>query len=581
MKNKIKVSAVIAFVLFGAIGCSPATPKALNNTISGNLNSIESYKKTLNGKHAKYRNDAYDLIDRRVEVSFYKASVYSVMKSVAESLDLRYDGSFVPSLDYKVTVDFNGTLGEFIEEVYQQTGVLYRYRRNSLQVVNRDILEVSHANKICKLGEKHTVHISLKDSDPIDVFKYFSEQYGYSFQFDTKYYSLKNKEMKLLNDTRSTKLPIKKVSLFYDGCDEKEAFYSFLDSINFDAKDLGRERFLVKDYMFDNIEVPSYFSYEYTSGQTLGEGSGGSGGASVNVKSNGKKGFLLYLKNFLTESGKINISSMGYISVMDHPRSVKTIKRIIQTEIMKQAPMEMSLSIVRLEMSNDVSTGVNISTTLSNALGGGRTIDLATGDSGASDIASGFLFQATKEDGTAQVFNALQTIGNASVVREYKIKTRNGILSTFRAVDKIPYITTTTTSTTATTEANVEAKFADSGIIVNLLPQLSEHNEVVNLSTDILISEYLGDKVFNTAQGELKLPQISENEIQAPVRMNMGESIVLTGFNLRSSNINKSGIPGLIDMDLYNTERLFGKIGDESKASQLLIIISLNRIQEY
>jgi type II secretory pathway component GspD/PulD (secretin) len=389
-------------------------------------------------------------------------------------------------------------------------------------------------------------------------------------------------EMSRVSMTAEMKQPLGTTSLFYTGCDEKEALYSFLEAIDFSAVYKGNNRFEIKDYKIETIDIPTYFDYQYVSGQTLGESTEeGGGGSGVNIKESTTNNFTKMLKKFLSPQGKIQISERGYVTIMDHPQRVLEVKKIIQKEIAKQSPIDLSVSLVRVSMTDDVKTAANFNVKIKNLLGdlNGEPAQIGTGDYTTS-MTNGFAIQGTK-GGLPQVFKALQTLGETKIIREYNVKTRSGILSTFRAVDKIPYVTTSSVASVSSTSVNSEAKFATAGIIVNVIPQLTENKETVNLSTDILVSEYLGDKTFATANGDIVLPMLSENEMQVPAKIKMGESVILTGFNLRESESTKDGIPGLVGADYYGLNRLFGGVSDSTKASQIVIIITPKRIKDF
>jgi len=574
MKKK-RMLAVLMVGLVLLSGCSVKSSNDMDKEITNAIKKDKAYRNIVKNTHAEYRREAFSINNKIIDVGFYKKPVSDAMREVAQMLKIGFDESFIPSREYRITIEHRGSLGSFLEQVKQSTGVSYKYRQNVLKVVNKQLIKKDNAEKVCKIGQKPTISISLQNVEPMQIFKYFSKKYGYNFVFKTKYYSIDGFDNK--------KEKVRKTSLFYTGCDAKEALYSFLSAIDFVGYEVDNKKFKIQDYKMETIDIPTYFDYKYMSGQTLGETNTnvGTNGSTVSVSENGKEEFKTYIKNFMNPRGVLNISNRGYLTIIDRPQKVDEIKRIIQTEIQKQTPMELSLSIVRITLNDGLETGVDFNFDLSSILGelSGQKAFFGTGDY-TQEMTQGMVIQGTKA-GLPIIFKALKQLGNTKVVREYNVKTRNGILSTFRAVDRIPYVTTSTIASASTTETATEAKFATSGIIINVLPQLTENQETVNMSTDILISEYLGDKIFNTAQGELKLPQITENEIQVPVSIKMGESAILTGFNLREDSSTRSGIPTGIEQNLYYTERLFGNFNDANKASQLVVIITPKKIEDF
>jgi len=575
MNKMIKISLLTGALAAFLVGCNAKNSETLSQDVEKKMEKIKNYRNAKSNKLASYREGAYREGQKNIDVGFYKKPVGDAMREVSRLLHIGFDEGFIPAQKYKVTIEHRGTLSDFLEQVKNQTGVSYKYRQNVLKVVNQQVIDEMVSTKTCKLGQRPTIKISMVDVPPMEIFKYFSKHYGYNFNFKTKYSSI--------SGGTDGKQPLSNASFFYSGCDSKEALFSFLSAIDFTASEQGKKRFLIRDYKIENIDVPVYFDYKYTSGQTLGEdASSGTNGSVVSVKENNKREFLEYLSSFMNPDGVIKVSNRGYITIVDRPQKVDEIREIIRTEIAKQQPLKLSVSIVRITLDNSIETGSNFNLSLQKVLGevaAGVPATFTTGDY-TTDMSQGMVIQGSKNS-LAQTFKALEQLGTTQVVREYTVKTRNGILSTFRAVDKIPYITTSTLASASSTETSTEAKFATSGIIVNILPQVTENRETVNLSTDILVSEYLGDKIFNTAQGELRLPQITENEIQVPVTIKMGESAILTGFDLKEDTNTRSGVPLGISQNLFFTERLFGSVNDSGKASQIIVIVTPNKIEEF
>lgn len=571
MKKTI-ISALSIAMLFSA--CSVKTANEMSKEIDKKLNQNELVRNAKSDQVAGYRNEALLIQSKKIDVGFYKKPLADAIREVAQLSKIGFDESFIPSREYTISIEYRGSLGGFLEEVKKSTGVSYKYRHNMLKVVNKQLVKRSIVENVCKVEQKPTINIALEDVSPIQVFKYFSQKHGFNFTFQTKYYSITGNER--------TKQELGKTSLFYSGCDPKEALYSFLSANDLVGNEMTPNRFLVKDYILKNIDIPTYFDYKYTSGQTLGDTKvDATSGSNVSVEEKFKSEFITFLKSFMSIFGNIKLSNRGYITIVDTPHKVAEIEKIIRTEIAKQSPMELSVSIVRITLNDGLETGANFNLELSGILNASNGVppSIGTGDY-TTDMTQGMSLQGLK-GGLPQVFKALKQLGTTSIVREYNVKTRNGILTTFRAVDKIPYVTTSTIASTSSTQTSTEAKFANSGIIINMLPQLTENQETVNISTDILVSEYLGDKIFNTADGELKLPQITENEVQVPVSLKMGESAILTGFNLKEDTATRAGVPGAVEQNLYYTERLFGHFNDSNKATQLVVIVTPKKIEDF
>ena len=343
IKRKILIAMTaitVSTAFFG--GCSVQSASEMQKKTQKKMDKNKTYRNAKNNTPANYRSEAFTISQKEIDVGFYKKPVADAMREVAQMLKIGFDESYIPAREYRISIEFTGTLGDFLAQVKNITGVSYKYRHNMLEVVNKQTVKRSHAEHICKVGQKPTIEISLNNVSPMEVFKYFSKKYGYNFTFNTKFYDV-------TSSGSSSKQPMQNTSLFYKGCDAKEALYTFLSSIDFSAKEIDKKSFIIQDYAMENIDIPTYFDYKYTSGQTLGSDSAnGNDGSIVSTSENYKREFFEFLKKFMSTDGVLNISNRGYITIVDRPSKVQEVKRIIKTEIEKQTPMELSLSIVRV-----------------------------------------------------------------------------------------------------------------------------------------------------------------------------------------------------------------------------------------
>lgn len=582
MTKKIIGLSVVLVVLLA--GCSTKSSKEMGKEIDKEMKQSMLYKNAVSEKkYSQERKKAIEIIEKELEASFFKEDVYTALKAISEKLNVNLDESFKPDSSYKITTNFKGTLREFLRKIYVETGIKYKYRNGMLKITNKLLISEAKSIKICKIGAKPTITMSFVDTPAIDIFKYFSTTYGFNFAFNLRFKALKENDLKAQrNPNERPRSMVDKVSLFYSGCDEKEAFFNFLDAIDFTATETKKNKFKVQDYMTETIDVATYFKYAFESGATMGDEEASASGNKVSIEEDEMTNTKEYVKKFLSTDGIINMSNRGVLTLMDYPSRIKDINRLLQKEKSKQTPMKLSISILSITMNDSLETSANLNLSLEKLLDSpDGTSKPALSLGGSSSTNTQGITVNGKKNGLLQVFNALQKIGKTKIVREYVVNTRNGLMNTFRAVERIPYVTTTTTAATSSTQTNVEAKFATSGVIINILPQLAEGGETVNMAVDILISEYLGDKVFNSAQGEITLPRITENEIQAPIRLKMEESMILTGFNTASDNSNKNGVPWLINHGTAQSNRLFGDVGDVNRANQLIVVISLSRIEDF
>jgi hypothetical protein len=510
--------------------------------------------------------------ERLVYGTFYQTPVSEAVRQLSAQVDLKVNENFRPSERYSVSRDVNSTVGEFLRDIKVSTGIDYRIRNGALSIVNKDLVEESISGRKCQVNTSPTVSISIGSPVyPAVILKYFADNYGMSFVYKTKYYDLTGEAGGVL-------VPAPRISFHYQGCDPKEAFRTFLKANNLVAEESAPNSYNISDSELSTIDIPIYFDYKYTSSSGVG-GSTGSAGASGNqlsITESGKTDLAKYIQKYLSAKGKVEVSNRGYVTIEDMPDSVRNAKKLIAKEILKQKPIKLQVSIIRVDLSDKTDIGVDwtaVSSVIPNKLS--ASVQYATGAAGVTGGGSLVL----DNGGLNHVLNAVQKFGKTKVVRDFGVvQAKTGILQSFKAVDQIPYVTTTTTSTNGVSQSNVEAKTAEAGVIINILPVLDASGEMVDLSTDIVVSELVEMVSFNMSTGEFKLPRLATNEVKIPAKLYMDQTIILTGFKTSKKEASREGIPGLIQAK--SAGWLFGKEGDSDTVSEFAIVITPSTLEE-
>ena len=565
-----------------------ATAAVATILLSGCMHDVRKEKNDLLESSKVYQNSKImstkeqrlsDLMSRSVQANFIQSTVYYAVSQVGKTLDIDVDSTFRPASEKRLTMNFKGTLGDFLDQVYYQTGIRYKYKNGMLKVTNQKEVEQQFKVKKCRNG-KPSIRISLTNVAPEKIFKYMSQKYRLNFSFDIRMSSLKKGKM----------------SFYYTGCDKKEALRKFARAADLDLIWKDSRNILVRDYQTEEFDIPTYFNYKFedsgagigtsgsgsSGGSSAGGGAGGGGsssGSTVTREDQFREEMLSVLKGYLSPKGKVYLSNRGYAIITDRPSKVRDIKRLIRTERKRQTPIALNVAIIRVDVKDKNDVGVDWNVALNqmanylNMQGFNASINMA-------DKAAGGLSLTAREGSLQSMVNVLQKYGKTKIVRDFNSKTRAGILTTFKAVDQIPYVISQSTTQDGVAQVSTEARVAEAGLIVNIIPTISGDGEVVNLATDIVVSEYKGDKTFTVNGGIYKLPQISTNNVQMPVRVRVGRSIVLTGFKLSSSGSVNEGIPGASQVGgLFGG--LFGHAGEDNQESEFLVVITPKKVKEY
>lgn len=569
MKKYIySISFLTVAILVG--GCAQK-PEVLQKEAAKRLQKQDAYKRLIRTKHNKEQMLQRIALSKRVKAYFYNKPVYDAIKEIAYSYNLDFDRGFVPSRsDYKITTNFEGSLKDFLDEVYRDTGVKYEYIRNMLQVTNKKLVVEDIMKKECSTDSMIT--IKLRRDNPNEVLAYFANKYGYNFVTNFKLggEAILAGAPEDMSPNSSIKRDAQQIfgaqgyndMFVYKGCDPEEAFYMYLKTKNLTAKKLKKNFYEIRDYKELSFSYPMFFNqYDFKSGVNLGSITQSD---SQNFKAVAGEDMFKTIESLIrqnmSQAGKFSFTNRGLVSVLDTPNNIDSIKKVFNKEIAKQYPFKLYVVILRIDKNDNTDVNTMIMKVFSRI---GIEMPYFRQSDGVT------VFDA---DNPNVAVKLLQETLDAEVVREYQTTTRAGKLTSFKAVDIIPYVTTSLVVNQGTATTTAEGKFAEAGLILNVLPTIERKTNTLDYSIDIIVSEYLGDKTITFQGGTYTLPKFNSNEVQTEAVSHLGESIILTGFRLKNWSNMKEGVPTLSQNNMFGW--LFGGKKNSSKYSDFIIIIS-------
>ncbi|MDD5211415.1 MAG: hypothetical protein PHV62_03305 [Sulfuricurvum sp.] len=573
---KLALSGALAMAMFS--GCVGIAEKDQSLPVINHDNYPDKEKLKLNTPAV---DKAKVVMDNNVTGAFYKMPVSKAVEQLSSQINISVDSSFLPAETYLFSGDVNSSFGDFLKRIRKTSGIDYRFRDNALYIVNKSLIEENINGTACSANEAPSVIINVKEPVyPGEIIKLFADRFGMSFVYKTRYYELNGL-------TQDGLVPAKKVTFNYSGCDKEEAFKTFLRANNLIAEQTGPKAYTVRDYEIATIDTPLYFNYKFTSSSassssgssssssssSTSSGLSAASGVSVSESESQKDTLEQFIRKIISPKGTADVSQRGYITIVDTPDNVRAAKKLLLKEIEKQRPLNLKISILRIDLSNGVNAGVDWSVINQTLLG--------------TKINAGYNFASTVSGGASlvidsakmpTVISALETYGKTRIVREFSTVAKMGTLNSFKSVEKIPYMTSTVTSTGTTSQANLEAREAEAGIIINVTPRIDASGEVLDMSTSITISELVEMVTFSMASGEFKLPKINSNEINVPAKINMDQMLILTGFKMSKKQNTKQGVPGAVNVPVAGF--LFGNEKDDDVVSELAIIVSPSTVEE-
>jgi len=230
------------------------------------------------------------------------------------------------------------------------------------------------------------------------------------------------------------------------------------------------------------------------------------------------------------------------------------IKKVLNRQVIIEA------RIVEVQLSETLRYGIDWTAVLEKSGLGRVTVGTEKFATVVTEALSNFHIGITGRDFTA-LLNALQSQGNVRVLSNPRVNIMNGqtsLLSVGRNVNFISRVeTTTTTAATGvlpTTTFTVETNGILSGIMIGIVPYISDTGEITMAITPIvsdlirLEDKTLGKVGENIIQ--ISLPTVDLRELSTTVRVKDGEMVIIGGLMQKKEVSEDSKVPLLGDIPL-------------------------------
>jgi len=230
------------------------------------------------------------------------------------------------------------------------------------------------------------------------------------------------------------------------------------------------------------------------------------------------------------------------------------IKKVLNRQVIIEA------RIVEVQLSEALRYGIDWTAVLEKSGLGRVTVGTEKFATVVTEALSNFHIGITGRDFTA-LLKALQSQGNVRVLSNPRVNIMNGqtsLLSVGRNVNFISRVeTTTTTAATGvlpTTTFTVETSGILSGIMIGIVPYISDTGEITMAITPIvsdlirLEDKTLGKVGENIIQ--ISLPTVDLRELSTTVRVKDGEMVIIGGLMQKKEVSEDSKVPLLGDIPL-------------------------------
>lgn len=197
---------------------------------------------------------------------------------------------------------------------------------------------------------------------------------------------------------------------------------------------------------------------------------------------------------------------------------------------------------------------------------GQRPTVLGSGEDAATLSGSGFTFLATDSAGIVRArLEALAQDSRARVLASPHILVLDNREARIQIGDQVP-IATSETNITGTTQIQRTIQYKDTGVILNVKPQINEGGLVtIELSQEV--STYSIQKIFDSDQ-----VVISKREATTNLVAQNGQTIVIGGLISEQTSKAREGLPFLSKIPLLGY--LFGATTDKYERRELVILLT-------
>ena len=275
------------------------------------------------------------------------------------------------------------------------------------------------------------------------------------------------------------------------------------------------------------------------------------------IMNNGKEGFKAPMPVVNSNAGLVSVTGtkaqlervQEYISKLN-----KSLKKQVMIDV----------RIVSVDLNNEYQRGVDWSKfdlSFNSYLGGnpatpskftfGRWNETHTAwdivTPSMNPIRGGFILQGAVNINLEGVINFLDTTGTTRVVSSPKIMTMNNQQALISVGDNINYqiINSIANNETGTTNVDVEQYSTFIGILLNLLPEISDDGKIMlRINPSLNGFKYQEDNLRQTTPRTIA-PDTMQKKLSSVVHINSGDTVVLGGLISQQSGDGTTKVPGL------------------------------------
>ncbi len=263
-------------------------------------------------------------------------------------------------------------------------------------------------------------------------------------------------------------------------------------------------------------------------------------------------------------------------------RYLANVRKVLGRQVIIEA------RIIEVQLNESLKFGIDWSVVEQNAVGVGSLMSgFGAANAGTSTLqalstaaSASKQFQFGVGNGNFQaMLTALQSQGTVRVLSNPKINVMNGhasILTVGNNTSFISKVTATTTTTAAgpTTVFTPEISSVLSGMIIGVIPYISESGEISLNITPITSDMSTTETTIGAGtatETKITIPTVALREMTTTVKMRDGQMAVIGGLISRKENLSDDKVPVLGDIPLLG--RLFTRTNNTDNRTELVLLL--------
>ena len=296
----------------------------------------------------------------------------------------------------------------------------------------------------------------------------------------------------------------------------------------------------------------------------------------TSILNNGTEKYVAVAPIVNQNAGLVTVTGMkSQIARVD--RYLKGMQKRLNRQVL------LDVSIISVELSNKYTTGIDWSkfelgfntyvdnkSTPSNWHWGNRGTGKFSRSAGAWTIGANLNFNI---DG---LINFLETKGKTKVVSSPKVTTMNNQPAIISVGDTINYILTKTTNSdlSTSTSEDQEQYSVFIGILLNILPEISDDNRVMLRINPSLSTFKYGEDNAKPAEGTTRkiAPDTLQKKLSSVVWVDDGDTVILGGLIGQQKSKDNTRVPVLAEIPLIGN--LFKSTADILSTTELIFVVT-------